>query len=102
MNMPDYRREGAIVNLTLPTNQFDAVAAKQVKERFVSLPLDGVSRVVINLQSVEFIDSSGVGALLSLCRRLPVGSVMQLTHVQAEVRSVLELLRLHRVFEISP
>jgi anti-sigma B factor antagonist len=101
MNAPDYRREGATVNLTLAINQFDAPAAQHVKEKLRSLPLDGVNRVVIDLDTVEFIDSSGVGALLMLCKRLPPGAVVQLTKVQAEVRAVLELLRLHRVFEIT-
>lgn len=102
MNAPDYRREGVTVNLSLEINLLDAAAAKQVKARLLSVPLDGVTRVVIDLGPVEFIDSSGIGALLSLCRRLPAGAVVQLTRVQAEVRAVLELLRLHRVFEIAP
>jgi anti-sigma B factor antagonist len=102
MNPPDYRREGATVNLALTINLLDAVAAKEVKTRLLGLPVDGITRVVIDLGPVEFIDSSGVGALLALCKRLPAGAVVQLTRVQAEVRTVLELLRLHRVFEITP
>lgn len=101
MNAPNYRREGATVNFAVTVNLLDAPAARQVKEKLLGLPLDGVSRVVIDLGTVEFIDSSGVGALLALCKRLPAGAAVQLTHVQAEVRAVLELLRLHRVFEIS-
>ena len=102
MNAPDNRREGATVNLTIDVNQLDAVAAKQVKEKFLGLSLDGTTRVVLDLGAVEFIDSSGVGVLLALCKRMPAGAVIQLTKVQAEVRAVLELLRLHRVFEITP
>jgi anti-sigma B factor antagonist len=101
MNAATYRREGATVNLTLAINQLDAPASQQVKEKLRSLPLDGITRVVIELGTVEFIDSSGVGALLTLCKWLPPGAVVQLTGVQPEVRAVLELLRLHRVFEIS-
>ena len=101
MNATDYRREGATVNLTLAINQLDAPAAKQVKEKLLGLPVDGVTRVVIDLGTVSFIDSSGVGALLSLCKRLPAGAVVQLAKVQPEVRAVFEILRLHRVFEIT-
>jgi anti-sigma B factor antagonist len=101
MNASDYRREGTTVNLTLAVNQLDAPAAKQVKEKLLGLPVDGVSRVVIDLGAVQFIDSSGVGALLSLCKRVPTGTIVQLTKVQPEVRAVFEILRLHRVFEIT-
>lgn len=102
MNAPAYRREGATVNLTFSINQLDAAAAKQVKEHLRTLSLTDINRVVIDLHTVEFIDSSGVGALLTLCKWLPPGAVVQLTNAQAEVRAVLELLRLHRVFEITP
>jgi len=102
MNAPDNRREGATVNLTVDLNELDAASAKPVKEKFLRLPLDGANRVVLDLGTVKFIDSSGVGALLALCKRMPAGGVVQLTKVQAEVRAVLELLRLHRVFEITP
>jgi anti-sigma B factor antagonist len=101
MNAPDNRREGATVNLALAINQLDAAASQQVKATLRALQLEGVSRVVIDLGTVGFIDSSGVGALLTLCKWLPPGAVVQLTRVQAEVRAVLELLRLHRVFEIT-
>lgn len=101
MNTPNYRRDGATVNLTLAINQLDAAASQQVKTTLRALPVEGINRVVIDLGTVSFIDSSGVGALLTLCKWLPPGAVVQLTKVQAEVRAVLELLRLHRVFEIT-
>ena len=101
MNAPDYRMEGTTVNLTLTNNQLDAAAAQSLKQNLRSIPLVGVERVVIDLGTVTFIDSSGVGALLALCKWLPPGGTVQLNRVQAEVRAVLELLRLHRVFEIA-
>ena len=102
MNATDYRREGATVNLAVRTNLLDAAAAKQTKERFAEIPLDaGVQQIVIDLRIVDFVDSSGVGALLALCRRAPQGTLVRLVGVKPEVRTVLELLRLHRVFVIS-
>ena len=57
---------------------------------------------VIDLGGIEMIDSSGVGALLQVHKRLAEsrGPVV-LKNVGAAVVSVLELLRLHRVFEIE-
>jgi anti-sigma B factor antagonist len=101
MNASDYRRDGATVNLTLIINELDAAASQRLKQQLRNLPLEGINRVVIDLGAVGFIDSSGVGALLALCKWLPPGAVVQLIKVQAEVRAVLELLRLHRVFEIA-
>jgi anti-sigma B factor antagonist len=50
---------------------------------------------------VDFLDSSGIGALLSVYKRLTTPqSIMRLVDVKPAVQSVLELMRMHRLFEI--
>ena len=62
----------------------------------------GITLVRVNLLAVQFIDSSGVGALLSLYKRMPAPNPSVKLHcVQPSVQAVIELLRLHRVFEIE-
>lgn len=88
--------------MSIKINQLDAVAAPGLKERFANFAFgSGVDRIEIDLRTVEFIDSSGVGALLTLYRRAPAGVVVHLCNVRAEVRAVLELLRLHQVFVLK-
>ena len=51
---------------------------------------------------VDFIDSSGVGALLGVYKRLSGDEPnLQLKRLQPPVQSVIELLRLHTIFDIS-
>ena len=57
--------------------------------------------VVVDLSAVEMIDSSGIGALLSVHKRLSDGNQVTLRNVQATVLSVIELLRLHQVFKME-
>jgi len=58
--------------------------------------------VFADLASLDFIDSSGVGALLSLYKRLPPPNPsVKLLRVKPTVQAVIELLRLHRIFEIE-
>jgi anti-anti-sigma factor len=53
---------------------------------------DGVRRLVLNLAEVRFIDSAGIGALLSIRDRTERLSIeMALTNVPAPVQRVLEL-----------
>ncbi len=60
------------------------------------------ARVTIDLKTVEMIDSSGIGALLAVHKRLAEsGGKVVLRGVQPAVVSVIELLRLHRVFEVE-
>ena len=51
---------------------------------------------------VEFLDSSGIGALLSVYKRLePRRGERQLLNVKPAVQSVFELMRMHRIFDIQ-
>jgi anti-anti-sigma factor len=58
--------------------------------------------IVVDLSQVEMIDSSAIGALLSIQKRL-AGTDQRVILVGAKpaVLSVIELLRLHRVFRID-
>ncbi len=63
--------------------------------------LFSAERVVLNLESVEFIDSTGLGALLSLLRNLKSHEgELRLTGVGAQVLSIFRLVRMNKVFEI--
>jgi len=95
------RKELGTLYLDVLVTQLDAAVSKRMKDEFGLLDLKEVSRVVVNLNPVEFVDSSGVGTLLNLYKRLPAGAGVRLAGVQASVQAVLELLRLHRVFEIA-
>ncbi len=82
-------------------SRLDAASTRDFKRRVDAIWGDDVQSVELDFSRVEFIDSSGVGALLGVYKRLPEGSgSVRLTRVKAPVQSVIELLRLHRIFEI--
>ena len=57
--------------------------------------------IVIDLDEVDFIDSSGLGSLVS-CLRLvnKENGDIRLSSLQDQIRALVELTRLHRVFQI--
>ena len=60
-------------------------------------------RVVVDCSQLEFIDSSGVGALLHVNNLLPESRrPVRLTGVGTRVLTTLELMRVHRQFELEP
>lgn len=55
----------------------------------------------LDLSGLSFLDSSGLGALISLHKTLRLrDGIMRLIKPAANVQQILELTRLHRVFEI--
>jgi anti-sigma B factor antagonist len=87
--------------LTVHGPRLDAASAREFKKVCDECWEAGIERLTIDLREVEFLDSSGVGALLSVYKKLPPDKPsVKLLHVQPAVQTVIELLRLHRIFTI--
>lgn len=94
--------EGSTLEIILLTDRLDAAAAARFKARLPEVWSPGLTGAVIDLRQVNFIDSSGVGALLNVYRRFPEGTDVTLRAVNPPVLAVLELLRLHKIFSLAP
>ena len=93
--------QGDIVIISVEEERMDAHNSGDLKEQMLQLFDEGKCSLVIDLSMVRFIDSSGLGALVSGFKNASAreGSV-KLCCLQPQVRSMFELTRLHRVFEI--
>ena len=91
---------GDVTVATLTVPQFDAGYADEFK-REVAPALAGARKFVLDLSIVEFIDSRACGGILSCLKKLnEVGGELKLCGASPFVRSVFELIRLHRVCDI--
>jgi len=94
------RRDGKIV-LCLKEDRLDAHNSSELKERLMKMFEEGGRDIIVDLHEVEFIDSSGLGALLSGHKNAVQRSTgFALAALQPRVKSMFELTRLQRVFEI--
>ena len=88
--------------LAIKASRLDAASARDFKKECEQLWRPEIERLTIDMHTVEFLDSSGVGALLSVYKRLPrENPSVKLLRVTPPVQSVIELLQLHRIFEIQ-
>jgi anti-sigma B factor antagonist len=89
-----------VLVLELREDNLDASNVREFKEAAQALMLDR-TRVVLDLSGVKFVDSSGLGALIS-CLRLLNGrrGDFRLCGLSRTVRALFELMRMHRVFNI--
>ena len=75
--------------------------ASTFKEEVLGLIKAGKKNLVIDLGGVNFVDSSGLGALVSILRAVTgVGGDICLCGLKPNIKSMLELTRLNRIFEI--
>jgi anti-sigma B factor antagonist len=102
MKMFTEQRDGKII-LSLKEERLDAHNSGELKDRILKLFEEGGRDLVIDLCDVKFIDSSGLGALLSGHKSaLQRSAGFALAGLQPRVKSMFELTRLQRVFEIYP
>jgi anti-sigma B factor antagonist len=92
---------GAVVTLSLPgCVAIDNANATEVKREALLL-LGQTPHVVIDLSGVEFLDSAGVGVLVGLFKHARgLGGSARFCGLTPGVRTILELIRLDRIFEI--
>jgi anti-sigma B factor antagonist len=82
--------------------RFDTVSAPEIKSELHKLIEGGNTHMVVNLQKMDFIDSAGLGVLVSCLRRAAAeGGDLRLAEVPPFCRSIFELTRLTRVFDVT-
>lgn len=87
------------------TDRLDIEVAGEFRTMLLSLIDQGHRHLVVDLKDVMFIDSSGLGALVSALKTIKRGSGsgdVRLARVQPPVVSLLEIIRLNRVFTSYP
>lgn len=84
-----------IVNIR---GDFDAALAPKAREIFSELVSASPKDVVINLNLVPFIDSSGIGAIVFLYKRLRCNNLeLTLENLQQQPAELIKLLRIDQI-----
>jgi anti-anti-sigma factor len=98
------------MNLTSPTPntlnvtglaELSGASAGGARDQIKTALQPAHNQLEIDLSSTTFVDSSGLGALISLHKAMKArGGQLQLVNPSPTCRQLLELTRLHRTFDI--
>jgi anti-sigma B factor antagonist len=100
MNLDTEKINSCIV-LFVREERIDAHNSAELKEAILRLIEQGEINIIVQLERVRFIDSSGLGALLSGYKNAAAKSgKLSIANMQQQVLSMFELTRLNRVFDI--
>lgn len=81
-------------------DRIDAAVAIQFKDRMRALTADAADRVILDLSRVSFVDSSGLGAIVSVMKFLAPARRLELAALTPNVGKVFHLTRMDSVFTI--
>ncbi len=81
--------------------EVDVTTTPRVRAQLISLLSEGTPNVVVDLEGVDFMDSSGLGALVAALKlaRSRDGELRLVCEHQRSVRKVLEVTGLERVLD---
>lgn len=87
--------------IIVPTvRRLDAAVAPAFKQDVVARVQAGASHLVVDLDQVDFVDSSGLGALVSILKSLGGRGSVAVCNVKGPVLNLFKLTRMDKVFTI--
>jgi anti-sigma B factor antagonist len=86
------------------TGEIDVTTAPLVRSQLANLVDSGAQRILLDLDGVHFIDSTGLGVLVGTLRRLQEerGGRVRVEAVQDRVRRIFEITGLGPMFGLAP
>jgi anti-sigma B factor antagonist len=83
------------------TGEIDVYTAPKLREKLIDLVSEGSYNVVVNLEGVEFLDSTGLGVLVGALKRVKAhdGS-LSLVCTQDKILKIFKITGLTKVFPI--
>ena len=83
------------------SGEVDLYQTNMIRDKVTELIGENKNKAIVNMSGVSYIDSSGLGALIS-CRTnmKKAGGDLKLSSLTETVRSVLEITKLSQLFDI--
>ncbi|MEQ6249774.1 STAS domain-containing protein [Sulfitobacter sp. HNIBRBA3233] len=95
-------KEARLQIITVQEQRIDAFVALAFKDRMREITSDTQETVLLDLNHVDFIDSSGLGAIVAAMKQLAPDRRLLLAGMTATVDKVFRLTRMDSVFGIYP
>jgi len=97
---PTPERIDDIAIVTIPGKSLESANSRAFKESMAPV-VAANPKLVFDLSQLTFVDSSGLGAILSCLRQAnAAGGDLKLCGLSKGVRALFELVRMHKIFEI--
>ncbi len=94
------KHESGMVVVRPGAERLTAFNAKTFKDEVVALIDEGATQLVIDFKDVTFLDSSGLGALAGVLKKIGLRGDMVVSGLNADVSHMFRICRMDRVFKI--
>ncbi len=92
--------EGGVLIVKPLDNRLDSAEAGSFKEKLHGIIDGGTCKVVLDLERVEFVDSSGLGAIIACRKKMGSDGELVIAGASEAVVGLFQLTRMDRVFRL--
>ncbi len=93
----------SVIQVVEPSGILDGTKVTLFRDQITKLVDEGARIILIDLKNVTFVDSSGLGALVSALKMVrSVQGRLCICSINAQVKMLFELTSMDRVFECFP
>lgn len=90
------------IDIIILSGRFVMEYAQESKSLIIDNINKGRGKLLINMEKITFMDSSGLAVLIQVYKELQLKSGRLILVTNPVVQSLLELTRMHTIFEILP
>jgi anti-sigma B factor antagonist len=91
------------VKIIEPAGILDGTQAETFREQVDAALASGTEKLLIDLSGISFVDSSGLGALVMVLKKVRAAQKeMYVCSINDQVRMLFELTSMDRVFQVLP
>ena len=92
---------GSTATITPSTDRFDAYLAPEFRSTVTDALDKEVTSITVDMRNVMFVDSSGLGSIVSCHKLLQSANGIELVNVNHEVREIFRLTHMDKVFDLN-
>jgi anti-sigma B factor antagonist len=83
--------------------ELDVASAPSLRERLIDLVSRGSTNLILDLEGLDFLDSTGLGVIISALKRARTnGGDLRLVCTQSRIRRLFEITALDQAFPLYP
>ena len=94
------RKEGNVQIVKILNKRLDALEASDFKEKMSEYISSGSNLIVLNISEVDFVGSSGLGAMVSVLKMLVGDGRLAICGTTEKVMRMFKLTRMNKIFSI--
>lgn len=96
------RRDAGLTVVELEGPRLDAAGAERFRAEMRRIIDGGERRIAVDFARVQFMDSTGLGALVGCLKYMGQGGAIEIVGPCERVLKVLKLTRMDRIFAVRP